>query len=70
MKKADTEYSADVIRLSINDQLLFAQAIIDPPPITPALKRAFEKHDRLVKADPVRSDLTSLDVAGQAIQSD
>src|SRR5262245_65525375 len=36
-----------MIRLSVEDQQRFAEALINPPPLTPALKRAFERHRRL-----------------------
>jgi hypothetical protein len=35
------------IRLSIEDQQRFAEALINPPPLTPAMKRAIEHHRRL-----------------------
>ena len=36
------------IRLSVEDQQRFAEALINPPPLTPAMKRAFMHHRRLV----------------------
>ena len=33
-----------MIRLSSEDQQRFAEALIDPPPLTPAMKRAIERH--------------------------
>jgi uncharacterized protein (DUF1778 family) len=36
--------ATDIIRLSVNDQLLFAESLLNPPEPTPALRRAFEKH--------------------------
>jgi uncharacterized protein (DUF1778 family) len=39
---------AEIIRLSLEDQRAFAEAILNPPPLAPALKRAFERHRRLV----------------------
>jgi uncharacterized protein (DUF1778 family) len=36
-----------IIRLSVEDQEAFANALINPPPIKPALKRAFKHHRRL-----------------------
>jgi len=39
-----------IIRLSVEDQRSFAEAIIDPPPPTDALKRAAAAHRRLIKA--------------------
>jgi uncharacterized protein (DUF1778 family) len=38
-----------VIHLSLEDQLLFAEALLNPPPMTPALEKAKEAHRRLVK---------------------
>jgi uncharacterized protein (DUF1778 family) len=39
--------TTDIIRLSVNDQRLFAESILNPPEPTPALTRAFEKHSEL-----------------------
>jgi uncharacterized protein (DUF1778 family) len=36
-----------IIRLSVEDQRLIAEALINPPEPTPALIRAFETHRRL-----------------------
>lgn len=38
-----------IIRLSVADQRAFAEAIIDPPPPSPALIRAAEAHSRLIR---------------------
>lgn len=38
---------AGVIRLSLEDQQRFAEALINPPPLTPAMKRAIKRHRRL-----------------------
>ena len=38
---------SDVIRLSVADQQRFAEALINPPPLAPALKRAIKRHRRL-----------------------
>ena len=38
-----------IIRLSIEDQRAFAEAIINPPEPTPALRRAFRRHRALIK---------------------
>ena len=35
---------AEIIRLSLEDQRRIAQAILDPPEPTPALRRAFRRH--------------------------
>lgn len=37
------------IQLSLADQERFAAALIDPPPIAPALKRAAELHRELIE---------------------
>lgn len=39
---------ANVIRLSREDQVRFAEALINPPAMSPALKRAFIKHQKMV----------------------
>lgn len=39
---------AQLIRLSLDDQKAFADAILDPPEPTPALKRAFARHRDLL----------------------
>jgi uncharacterized protein (DUF1778 family) len=39
---------ADMIRLSLADQERFAQALLDPSALAPAMERAFERHRRLV----------------------
>ena len=39
---------AEVIRLSLADQQLFAEALINPAPLVPAVKRASERHRCLV----------------------
>jgi len=38
---------ADMITLSYEDQLRFAQALIDPPPLAPAMERAIDRYKRL-----------------------
>ena len=38
---------AGIIRLSVEDQQRFAEALINPPPLTPAMKRAIKRHRRL-----------------------
>jgi len=37
-----------IIRLSLEDQRAFAEAILNPPPPSPALLRAAEAHHRLI----------------------
>jgi len=39
--------NAEIIRLSVEDQRSFAEAILNPPEPTLALKRAFDKHREL-----------------------
>jgi len=42
---------ADVIRLSLADQACFAQALLSPPPPSPALKRAFARRNKLLRGE-------------------
>ncbi|MEA1051607.1 DUF1778 domain-containing protein [Lamprobacter modestohalophilus] len=39
---------AEVIRLSQADSQRFAEALLSPPPASPALERAFERHRQMV----------------------
>jgi uncharacterized protein (DUF1778 family) len=39
-----------IIRLSVEDQRAFAEAILNPPPLTPAMERAIQRHGTLVAA--------------------
>jgi uncharacterized protein (DUF1778 family) len=39
-----------IIRLSVADQRAFVEAILNPPPLTPAMERAIARHRRLVTA--------------------
>lgn len=39
---------SQVIRLSAEDQLRFVELLLDPPPPSPALKRAQRAHSRLI----------------------
>lgn len=41
---------AEVIRLSLNDQERFAEALLSPPRPSAALKRAMVRHDKLFGA--------------------
>ena len=41
--------AAQIIRLSVEDQRAFAEAILTPPEPTPALRRAFRRHRQLIK---------------------
>jgi uncharacterized protein (DUF1778 family) len=38
-----------IIRLSLEDQRAFADAILNPPEPTPALRRAFRRHRELIQ---------------------
>jgi uncharacterized protein (DUF1778 family) len=40
---------AHVIRLSIEDQQRFVDLLLNPPPPTPAMKRARKAHSRLIR---------------------
>ena len=42
--------TAHIIRLSVEDQRRFAEAIINPPKPNKALRRAFRWHRKLIKA--------------------
>jgi uncharacterized protein (DUF1778 family) len=42
---------AEVIRLSLADQECFAQALLSPPQPAPALKRAFARRNKLLRAE-------------------
>jgi len=39
-----------IIRLSVEDQRAFAEAILNPPPLAPAIERAIERYRNLVTA--------------------
>jgi uncharacterized protein (DUF1778 family) len=43
-----TIVQADVIALSYEDQLRFAQALIEPPPLAPAMERAIDRYKRMM----------------------
>lgn len=42
---------AEVVRLSLTDQQSFAQAMLSPPAPAPALKRAFARRQKLLRAE-------------------
>ncbi|WP_058556032.1 DUF1778 domain-containing protein [Thiohalocapsa sp. ML1] len=46
-----TIVQADVISLSREDQLRFARALIEPPPLAPALERAIARYQRSTGTD-------------------
>jgi len=39
-----------IIRLSVQDQQAFAEAILNPPPLAPAMERAIERYRNIVTA--------------------
>lgn len=39
---------ASIIKMTLTDQECFAQALLSPPPPAPSLKRAFERHSKLL----------------------
>ena len=39
---------AQIIRLSVEDQQRFAELLIDPPPLAPAMERALKARQRLI----------------------
>jgi uncharacterized protein (DUF1778 family) len=42
---------AEVMRLSLADQECFAQALLSPPPPSPALERAFTRRSKLLRSE-------------------
>lgn len=42
---------AEVMRLSLADQACFAQALLAPPPPSPAMKRAFARRSKLLRTE-------------------
>ena len=40
---------SQIIRLSVDDQQRFADLLLNPPPPTPAMDRAFKAHVRLIR---------------------
>lgn len=41
----------ETIHLSASDQASFARALIDPPPLTPAMRRAILNHNKLIRSE-------------------
>lgn len=39
-----------IIRLSVEDQRAFAEAILNPPPLTPAMESAIERYRKVIAA--------------------
>ncbi len=44
--------AAQIIRLSVEDQRRFADALLNPPSASPALKRAAKAHKKLIASTP------------------
>ncbi len=42
---------SEVMRLSMADQMCFAEALLSPPKASPALERAFARRQKLVRAE-------------------
>ena len=42
---------AEVVRLSLEDQQRFADALLAPPPPSAALQRAMARHDKLLRSE-------------------
>jgi uncharacterized protein (DUF1778 family) len=40
--------ATQIIRLSVADQRAIADAILNPPPVTPSMKRAIARHHTLI----------------------
>jgi uncharacterized protein (DUF1778 family) len=47
---ARTIEQAQIIRLSVEDQRAIAAAVLNPPPLTPAMERAVARHRELISA--------------------
>jgi uncharacterized protein (DUF1778 family) len=45
----NTIEQTQIVKLSIEDQRAFAEAILNPPEPAPALRRAFRRHHDLIK---------------------
>lgn len=43
---------AQIIRLAVEDQHRFAEAILNPPPLAPAMARAIERYKTLIDTSP------------------
>jgi uncharacterized protein (DUF1778 family) len=39
-----------IIRLSLEDQQAFAEAMLNPPPLAPAMERAIERYHKIITA--------------------
>jgi uncharacterized protein (DUF1778 family) len=47
---------AEIINLSLADQQAFAQALLNPPEPAAALRRAFERRNKLLAVEPVKNE--------------
>jgi len=47
---ARTIEEAQIIRLSVEDQRAIATAILNPPPLAPAMERAIARHRKIISA--------------------
>ncbi len=47
-----TVEDAQVIRLSVDDQRRFVEALLNPAPLTPAMERAIERYRTLIAPSP------------------
>ena len=47
-----TVEDAQVIRLSVEDQRRFVEALLDPAPLTPAMERAIDRYRTLIAPSP------------------
>ena len=47
-----TVEDAQVIRLSVEDQRRFVEALLNPAPLTPAMERAMERYRTLIAPSP------------------
>jgi uncharacterized protein (DUF1778 family) len=45
-----TVEDTQIIRLSVQDQRAFAEAILNQPPLAPAMERAIQRHGTLIAA--------------------
>lgn len=41
----------EIIKLSLNDQIRFAQALLEPPADNPALQQAFARHRQMLETE-------------------
>jgi uncharacterized protein (DUF1778 family) len=60
---------AHMIHLSISDQHRFAELMLDPPPLSPAMERAREAHTRLIRNSSEASPQTAIFLHPEKIDS-